>query len=231
MLANPNGQVIIADGRNHVELTDRTYDIIVVDPPPPIESSGVSVISSLEFYQAAQARLSPGGVMMQWVPYGQTLDEFKAHVRTFRAVFPNVIVAQGPGGYGFFMFGSDRPIDFDEASIREVLARPGILADMTSAFDSPKLDVDGWVGAIPQLIRLKGDEVAAFAGPGPLITDDRPLPEYFFLRHGWGPRRRACRRTRSTRPDPVPARPPGSETRPKGCVGKLPGDSVISSTT
>jgi spermidine synthase len=186
VLANPNGRVIIADGRNHVELTDRTYDIIVVDPPPPIESSGVSVISCLEFYQAARARLTVGGVMMQWVPYGQTLDEFKAHVRTFRAVFAHVIVAQGPGGYGFFMFGSDQPIDFDEASIREVLARPGILADMTSAFDSPKLDVDGWVGAIPQLIRLSGDQVSAFAGPGPLITDDRPLPEYFFLRHWLG---------------------------------------------
>ena len=74
-------------------------------------------------------------------------------------------VAQGPGGYGFFMFGSDQPIDFDEASIREVLARPGILADMTSAFDSPKLDVDGWVGRIPSLIRLSGDQVSAFASP------------------------------------------------------------------
>ncbi len=139
----------------------------MVDPPPPIESSGVSVISCLEFYQAAHARLVPGGVMMQWVPYGQTLDEFKAHVRTFRAVFPNVIVAQGPGGYGFFMFGSDQPIDFDEASIREVLARPGILADMSSAFDSPKLDVDGWVGAIPQLIRLSGDQVERLRRPRP----------------------------------------------------------------
>jgi spermidine synthase len=186
VLSDPNGRVIIADGRNHVELTDRTYDIVVVDPPPPIESSGVSVISCLEFYQAARARLSVGGVMMQWVPYGQTLDEFKAHVRTFRAVFAHVIVAQGPGGYGFFMLGSDQPIDFDEASIREVLARPGILADMTSAFDSPKIDVDGWVRAIPGLIRLKGDEVSAFAGPGPLITDDHPLPEYFLLRHWLG---------------------------------------------
>ena len=32
VLANPNGRVIIADGRNHVELTDRTYDIIVDRP-------------------------------------------------------------------------------------------------------------------------------------------------------------------------------------------------------
>ena len=37
VLANPNGRVIIADGRNHIELTDRHYDIIVTDPPPPIE--------------------------------------------------------------------------------------------------------------------------------------------------------------------------------------------------
>ena len=38
ILANPNGHVIIADGRNHMELTDKRYDIIVTDPPPPIES-------------------------------------------------------------------------------------------------------------------------------------------------------------------------------------------------
>ena len=27
----------------------------------------------------------------------------------------------------------------------------------------------------------------SFAGPGPLITDDRPLPEYFYLRRAFGP--------------------------------------------
>ena len=97
--ANPKGKIIIADGRNHVELTSDHYDTIVVDPPPPIETAGVSVISSLEFYQAAKARLNPGGVMMQWIPYGQTVDEFKAHVRTYASVFPHVIIAFGPGGY------------------------------------------------------------------------------------------------------------------------------------
>ena len=28
-----------------------------------------------------------------------------------------------------------------------------------------------------------GDELRATVGDGPLITDDRPLPEYFLLRH------------------------------------------------
>ena len=40
VLADPNGRVIVTDGRNHLELTDERFDIIVTDPPPPIESSG-----------------------------------------------------------------------------------------------------------------------------------------------------------------------------------------------
>ena len=187
VLANPKGNIVIADGRNHVELTTDHYDIIVVDPPPPIETAGVSVISSLEFYQAARARLNPGGVMMQWIPYGQTLDEFKDHVRTYASVFAHVIIAFGPGGNGLYMLGSNDPISFDPAAIQTVLARPGIVADLSSALDSPTHDAPGWAAEIPQLIWLQGDQVKKFAGDGPMVTDDHPLPEYFLLRHLFGP--------------------------------------------
>src|SRR5260370_1186454 len=187
VLSNPKGRVIIADGRNYVELTNRLYDIAIADPPPPIESSGVSVISCLEFYQATKARLIRGGVMMQWVPLSQTLDEFKAHLRTFRSVFANVIVAQGPGGYGLYLLGSDAPIAFDESAIRTVLARPGVVDDLSSASDSPAHTMEQWVRLIPTFVRLSGDQVAGFAGSGALITDDHPLPEYFLLRHALGP--------------------------------------------
>jgi spermidine synthase len=187
VLADPNGKVIVADGRNHVELTDRRYDIIVTDPPPPIESAGVSVISSREYYAAGRARLNPGGVMMQWVPWGQRLDEFKAHVRTFRSVYSNVLIAFGPGGYGLFMLGSDAPISFDPANIAAILARPGVTEDLSSAYDSPEHDAAGWASKISSLVWIAGDAVERFAGDGPLITDDRPLPEYFLLRHAFGP--------------------------------------------
>ena len=186
VLADPNGRVIVTDGRNHVELTDRTYDIIVTDPPPPIESSGASVISSLEYYQAGKDRLNPGGVMMQWTPYGGTVDEFKAHLRTFHSVFPYMIVAFGSGGYGFYFMGSDAPMALDQASIRDVLSRPGVLEDISSAYDSPETTVDGWERRIQEMVWIQDDEVSSFTGDGPLITDDRPLPEYFLLRRLFG---------------------------------------------
>ena len=182
VLANPAGHVIIADGRNHLELTDKHYDIIVTDPPPPIESSGASVITSREYYQAGHDHLNPGGIMMEWVPYGQTIDEFKTHVRAFDSVFPEVTIVFGPGGYGSYMLGSDKPIAFDHDAIRTVLARPGILTDISSAYDSPTKTVEGWTADIDRLTWISGDAVTAFAGDGPMVTDDRPLSEYFLLR-------------------------------------------------
>jgi spermidine synthase len=210
VLSDPRGHVVIADGRNFVELTDHRYDIIVVDPPPPIYTSGVSVISSREFYAAAKARLNPGGVMMQWIPYGQTVDEFKAHVRTYRNVFPHVIIAFGPGSNGLFMLGSDQPITFDPAAIRQVLSRPRIVQDISSAIDSPEHDVSGWASLIPRLVWIQGDQVAAFAGAGPLVTDDHPLPEYFLLRHLFGPESPAVSKALLQSLTPAPPSPSAS---------------------
>ena len=178
--------MIVTDGRNHLELTDDRFDIIMTDPPPPIESSGAAVISSKEYYEVGQAHLNDGGIMMQWLPYGGRQADLYDHIRTFATVFPNVTLVKGAGGYGIYMLGSARPIAFDPASIREVLGRPGILADISSAYDSPTKTVDGWVSVIARQTWLSGQAVRAAAGPGPLITDDRPRTEYFLLRRLFG---------------------------------------------
>ena len=57
-------------------------------------------------------------------------------------------LVKGAGGYGFYMLGSAEPIAFDEADIRAVLARPGVLEDISSAYDSPATTVDDWVDVI-----------------------------------------------------------------------------------
>jgi spermidine synthase len=182
VLADPSGRVVIADGRNHLELTTERFDIILTDPPPPMESSGASVISSREYYEAGRAHLTDGGVMMQWVPYGAPEDDFRDHIRTFASVFPHVAVIKGAGGYGAYMLGSDAVMSFEPDAIRTVLARPGVLDDISSAYDSPATTVEGWVDVIARQQWLAGPAVAIYAGSGPWITDDRPRPEYFLLR-------------------------------------------------
>jgi hypothetical protein len=71
---------------------------------------------------------------------------------------------------------------FDNATISEVLGRPGILEDISSAYDSHEHSIDGWVRKIGTLQWMSDGQIDSFVGPGPLITDDRPLPEYFLLR-------------------------------------------------
>jgi len=182
VLADPNGKVYVADGRNHLELSTDRYDIIVTDPPPPIQSSGVSVISSLEYYEAGRDHLTDGGVMMQWTPYGTAESELKEHIRTFASVFPHVLAVRGSGGYGFYMLGAMDPLTLDPAIARAILARPGVLEDISGAYDSPETTTDGWIAEIQRQTWLVDEQLRAYMGDGPLITDDQSRPEYFLLR-------------------------------------------------
>jgi hypothetical protein len=61
-----------------------------------------------------------------------------------------------------------------------------VLADISSAYDSPAKTVDAWVDEITHMTWLQGDAVTAFARRGRVITDDRPRPEYFLLRRLFG---------------------------------------------
>ena len=79
------------------------------------------------------------------------------------------------------------PFELRDENIAAVLARPNVLEDLSSAGDSPEKTEAGWVQRIRSLVWIQGDDVAHFAGDGPLITDDHPLPEYFLLRRLFGP--------------------------------------------
>jgi spermidine synthase len=187
VLADPRGHLIITDGRNYVELSDRKYDLIVVDPPPPIESSGTSVLYSREFYAASARRLNAAGVMMEWIPYELSVDEFRSHVRTFADVFPHVLVAFGPGHYGVFMLGSDQAIAIEPDRVREVLSRRGVLEDLGDTPDAPAATFEEWVKIINGLRWIDGARVGAFAGQASPIRDDHPVVEYFLLRRSFNP--------------------------------------------
>ena len=184
VLENPDGRLVVADGRNHIELTTRKYDLVMADPPPPSHSSGAGVLYSQGFYQAIEAHLNAGGVMMEWIPYDMNLDEFRAHVQTFHSVFADVVIVLGPGRNGVFMLGSDAPLAFTADNARSILSRPGVMADLAAAPDSSikTEDLSAWTNLVMGQIWIQGDQVAKFAGNAPIITDDRPYTEYYLVR-------------------------------------------------
>jgi spermidine synthase len=188
--SNPNGRILITDGRNHVDLTTRFYDLLIVDPPPPMNGSGTAVLFSQEFYASAKARLNPGGVMMQWEVVNQTVDELRSHVKTFRSVFEHVALVFSPAGNGLMMLGSDDSIELSPAGIQSVLSRPGVVDDLSSAPDSPPgvTTAAAWQRETIDAVWLTAADVDNFAVGGTLITDDRPYTEYDLLRHFFGPK-------------------------------------------
>ncbi len=184
-LHHPNGRVITSDGRNYVRLARERYDLIAVDPAPPIESAGSVVLYTREFLTEGKTRLRPGGVFLLWMPYALPMDDLKAHVRTFHNVFPHVSLMLSPGGHGMFMLGSDAPLRFTDQTVLQVLGNPAAVRDLADSPDYPPTDGPGWVRAVHHAEWLADDQVTAFTGPGPEITDDRPRSEYFLWRRAF----------------------------------------------
>jgi spermidine synthase len=189
--ANPKGHIYVADGRNYVQLTTSMYDILIVDPPPPMDSAGTGVLFSQEFYKAARARLNSGGVMMEWEYNGQTVDELRSHVKTFKSVFGHVILVFGPAqpSAGVMMLGSDDPIELTSAGIQAVLSKAGVVEDLSGAPNSPAnvKTPEQWQQLITDDVWISDSRVDEFAASGSLITDDHPYTEYNVLRHLFGP--------------------------------------------
>jgi len=184
-LHHPDGRVIVADGRNYVRLADERYDAISVDPAPPIESAGSVVLYTREFLEQGRERLQPGGVFLLWLPYGMPMEDFKTHVRTFDAAFEHARVMPSPGGHGIYLLGSEEPLEISDENVRTVLGRPEVAEDLADVPDFERTDTDGWVEVLQRADWLQDEEVAAFTGPGPLITDDRPRSEYFLWRRAF----------------------------------------------
>ena len=68
ILANPRMHVVIDDGRRFLLRTSRSYDLITIDPPPPVEAAGSSLLYSREFYDVIKTHLKPNGILAQWFP-------------------------------------------------------------------------------------------------------------------------------------------------------------------
>jgi spermidine synthase len=177
-LHSPLGNIIISDGRNYVRLSDKHYNLITVDYPPPIWTAGAEVLLTQEFYQEAAQRLTAGGVFATYIPLQESRLE-KTILRTIRPEFRHVSVVYNPTHNGTYIMGSQAPINFTDPALRSVFGSKAVQADLADAPDFPVRSTAQWVSIIRHSVWLTDNQVNAYAGTGPVITDDHPLTEYF----------------------------------------------------
>jgi spermidine synthase len=97
-LAKPGVRLIVGDGRSHLLLTPKRYDVIVSEPSNPW-MAGVASLFTRQFFEAARARLKPDGLLCQWAhTYDISPQDLQSIVRTFGSVFPQGTLWMVGGG-------------------------------------------------------------------------------------------------------------------------------------
>ena len=82
ILRAPGVRLVLGDGRSHLQLTKRHYDVIVSEPSNPW-MAGVAALFTQEFFAAARAKLKPDGVICQWAhTYDMSDRDLRSIVRT-----------------------------------------------------------------------------------------------------------------------------------------------------
>jgi spermidine synthase len=166
VLRRPNVQVKVDDARNYLLVGRARYDVITADIIQP-NHAGAGLLYSREYFELARRALNDGGVMVQWVGPRSEL-EYKLIARTFQSVFPETTVWAN----GSLLIGSIQPLAIDR---RALAARFGVPTLQPSLDAAGFPDVDTLLGQYAAGPR----ELRAFLGDGPLLTDDKPMLEYY----------------------------------------------------
>lgn len=169
-LDDPRARLIRGDGRSHLLMTDRRYDVIVSEPSNPW-MAGVSALFTQEFFAAARSRLAPGGVMCQWAhTYDISADDLQSIVATFLSVFPEgTLWLVGAGD--LLLVGAEGPLDTAIASMADTWTRPGVAADLARVSVQDPYEL--WTSFL-----ARGRALAAVTAGARIQRDDRMALEF-----------------------------------------------------
>lgn len=177
LLNSPRSHVVINDGRAFLERTEQQFDVITIDPPPPVEAAGSSLLYSTQFYAVIGRRLRPGGLLQQWLPKDDNFLQASIG-RALADSFPYVRVFGTLKVPGLHFLASNDPIP--EKTAEELATR----MPASAAHDL----VEWGPGATPEAnfaIVLGKEhsiqEILARDPQAPVLTDDRPVNEFYAL--------------------------------------------------
>ena len=165
VVADPRLSIISGDGRHHLQLTSKKYDLISCDPTHPILGSGN--LYTREYFSLCRDHLNPGGMVSQYLPLHKLrTEEFLGIVRTFESVFPHSTVWLGH--YHAVLLGSTEPIDVDFADWT---------AEVEAVGKDPHFYVDPY--HLAATLMLDGETIAELGAHSRINSDNRSYTEFF----------------------------------------------------
>jgi spermidine synthase len=169
VLSAPKTNLIIQDGRAHLQLTRRNYDVIISEPSNPW-MAGLAALFTHDFFSLTKDRLNDDGVFVQWMhSYQMDWKTFALVGRTFAGVFPNsLLVHADPSGRGgdYLLVGFKGKERLSLEYAERKIAHVGKSRNVT--LKDPRL-----------LYRLiVSEDPGSLFGRGVINTDNRPWLEF-----------------------------------------------------
>jgi predicted membrane-bound spermidine synthase len=179
LLTSQRAHVVVDDGRRFLDRSAEKFDAVIIDPPPPIEAAGSSLLYSREFYLLVKEHLAPGGILQQWLYTGDDADRASA-TRALTEVFPYVRIYESVfGNTGYHFLASMDPIP-DRGAADLVARMPAAaVSDMMEwgPASTPEKQFNLMVSH-----EISPSQLIALSPQMPALQDDRPINEYNKLR-------------------------------------------------
>jgi spermidine synthase len=174
ILSDPRIHRYTDDGRNFLLMRSKAYDVISIDPPPPVWSAGTVNLYTKEFFELCQRRLNPRGIMCLWIPPIEE-SETRMIMKTFSATFPDTYVLrcatlEPPG---FYLVGLKEHRELDPTRFRAANENRDIVADL-SEWNDQEIKPE----AILTLLTMTPPELSLFVQDARIISDDHPYTEF-----------------------------------------------------
>ena len=186
LLKSPLAHVVADDGRRFLERSTEKYDVITLDPPPPVSTPTTGLLFSREFYRIVSRHLRPGGIVQVWVYVADTRWDRgfpAAAAKALRESFPYTRAFVSIDGWGFHLLASNDPIPVRDARALASRMPPRAAADFVEWGPAP--NAEGMLGVIVGQ-EVEVGRIAALSPRVPPIQDDQPINEYYFLRKRFG---------------------------------------------
>jgi spermidine synthase len=173
VLENKRVRHFADDGRNFLLMHDKKYDVISIDPAPPLYSAGTVNLYSKDFFALCRQKLNANGILCLWIPPNSS-SEIKMIMKSFQSVFPDTYVYCGIKNKGFYMMGYMNYSPPNVARFDSAKYNPAIMADLNewSGHDTIKPS---------QLLKLEimsPEELTVFLKGVNEVSDNYPYTEF-----------------------------------------------------